>query len=34
MTATAVTKVLPTEGTPPEFEVTAQGSETLAGVQV
>ena len=34
MTATAVTKVLPTDGTLPKFEVTAQGSGTLAGVQV
>ena len=34
MTATAVTKVLPTEDTLPKFEVTAQGSGTLAGVQV
>ena len=34
MTATAVTKVLPTDGTLPKFEVTAQGSGTLAGIQV
>ena len=34
MTATSVTKVLPSEGTLPKFEVTAQGSGTIAGVQV
>ena len=34
MTATSVTKVLPSEGTLPIFEVTAQGSGTIAGVQV
>ena len=34
MKATSVTKVLPSEGTLPKFEVTAQGSGTIAGVQV
>ena len=34
MTATSVTKVLPSDGTLPKFEVTAQGSGTIAGVQV
>ena len=34
MTATSVTKVLPSESTLPKFEVTAQGSGTIAGVQV
>ena len=34
MTANSVTKVLPSEGTLPKFEVTAQGSGTIAGVQV
>jgi hypothetical protein len=34
MTRTATNKVLPTEGTLPKFEVTAQGSGTLVGVQV
>ena len=34
MTATSVAKVLPSEGTLPKFEVTAQGSGTIAGVQV
>ena len=30
----SVNKVLPTEGTLPKFEVTAEGTGTLAGVQV
>ena len=34
MTATSVTKVLPSDGTLPKFEITAQGSGTIAGVQV
>ena len=34
MTATSVNKVLPSEGTLPKFEVTAQGTGTLAGAQV
>ena len=34
MTATSVTKVLPSEGTLPKFEITAQGSGTITGVQV
>jgi hypothetical protein len=34
MTAKSVNKVLPTEGTLPKFEVTAEGTGTLAGVQV
>ena len=34
MTATSVAKVLPSDGTLPKFEVTAQGSGTIAGVQV
>ena len=32
MTATSVTKVLPSDGTLQKFEVTAQGSGTIAGV--
>ena len=34
MTATSVTKVLPSDGTLPKFEITAQGSGTITGVQV
>ena len=34
MTATSVTKVLPSEGTLPKFEITAQGSGTITGVPV
>ena len=34
MTATSVTKVLPSDGTLPKFEVTAQGSGTITGVPV
>ena len=34
MTAKSVNKVLPTEWTLPKFEVTAEGTGTLAGVQV
>ena len=33
-TATSVSKVLPTEGTLPKFEITAQGSGKIAGVDV
>ena len=32
--ATPVSKVLPTEGTLPKFEITAQGSGKIAGVDV
>jgi hypothetical protein len=34
MTATSVGKVLPAEGTLPKFEITAQGSGKIAGVDV
>ena len=34
MTATSVNKVLPSEGTLPKFEVTAQGSGTIVGVPI
>ena len=34
MTATSVTKVLPSDGTLPKFEITAQGSGTITGVPV
>ena len=33
-TTTSVSKVLPTEGTLPKFEITAQGSGKIAGVDV
>jgi len=33
-TTTSVSKLLPTKGTLPKFEITAQGSGKIAGVDV